>query len=143
VKTWDVAIENIEKLPEKVVRGTVLGMFSRIVKRSPVDTGRFRGNWQITIDAPATGQLGADKGGGRAIAAATSVAQGQRFPANAYFITNNMPYGEKLEFGGYPTAPKNPTGKTQGGFSAQAPSGMVRVSIAEFEKVIKEAAAKV
>ena len=35
MKTWAVAIEDIKKIPEKVVRGTTIGMFSKIVKRSP------------------------------------------------------------------------------------------------------------
>jgi hypothetical protein len=142
MKTWTVAIEDISKIPEKVVRGTVMGMFSRIVKRSPVDTGRFRGNWQITVDAPARGEVGPDKSGANTIASAANVAQNQRFPASAYFISNNMPYAEKLEFGGYPSSPKKQTGKTQNGYSTQAPNGMVRISVAEFERVIREEAAK-
>ena len=67
-----------------------------------------------------------DKTGNQTISAAASIAQGQRFPASAYFISNNLPYGEKLELGS----------------SQQAPNGMVRISVAEFERVIREEAAK-
>ena len=138
MKTWDVAIEGIQKIPEKVVRGTVIGMFSRIVKRSPVDTGRFRGNWQISIDAPARGQLSTvEKGkvepnpssnpsGSNTATEGAFKVQKSPFPRSAYFITNNLPYSEKLEFGS----------------SEQAPNGLVRITVAEFERVIREEAAK-
>ena len=138
MKTWDVAIEGIQKIPEKVVRGTVIGMFSRIVKRSPVDTGRFRGNWQISIDAPARGQLSTvEKGkvepnpssnpsGSSTATEGAFKVQKAPFPRSAYFITNNLPYSEKLEFGS----------------SEQAPNGLVRITVAEFERVIREEAAK-
>ena len=139
MKTWAVAIEDIKKIPEKVVRGTTIGMFSKIVKRSPVDTGRFRGNWQISIDSPARGQLSTLDNSGKAQAnpssnpagSPTAVAgafkvQKSPFPQSAYFITNNLPYGERLEFG----------------HSQQAPNGMVRISVAEFERLIREEAAK-
>ena len=36
-----------------VTRQTALSMLNSLIKRSPVDTGRFRGNWQTTIDTPA------------------------------------------------------------------------------------------
>ena len=32
-------------------------MFGQIMERTPVDTGRLRGNWQTTISNPASGEL--------------------------------------------------------------------------------------
>jgi hypothetical protein len=42
----------------------------------------------------------------------------------------------KLEYGGYPNPPKSGSGKTAGGYSIQAPAGMVRVSAAEFGEIV-------
>jgi len=45
-----------------------------------------------------------------------------------------------LEYGLYPNPPKHPTGKTVGGYSTQAPAGMVRISVAEFGGIANEVA---
>jgi lysozyme family protein len=47
------------------------------------------------------------------------------------YLTNSLPYAMTIEYGGYPNPPKNPTGKTIGGFSTQAPAGVVRVTAEE------------
>jgi hypothetical protein len=43
-----------------------------------------------------------------------------------------VPYIRVLEYGGYPLNPKHPSGRSDGGFSTQAPAGMVRISVLEF-----------
>ena len=53
------------------------------------------------------------------------------------FFTNNLPYINKLEYGGYPNPPKNVTGKTAGGFSLQAPIGWVRKELKKMRKAIR------
>jgi hypothetical protein len=40
-----------------MVRGTLFNLSSRIIKESPVDTGRFRGNWQASVNTPKKGKL--------------------------------------------------------------------------------------
>ena len=122
MKTWTAAIEDIGNLPEKVVRGTLIGMGTKIIKRSPVDTGRFRGNWQFTIGRPAQGQIAS--GGvptSELVSASNSWQSGQTF-----YITNNLPYGERLEYG----------------WSKQAPQGMVRLTLGEYRQVLKTEADK-
>ena len=37
-------------------RAIVLELFGSVIKDTPVDTGRARGNWQTTIGTPANGQ---------------------------------------------------------------------------------------
>lgn len=123
MKTWTAAIKDVQDIPIKVVKGTLIGMGTRIIKRSPVDTGRFRGNWQFTIGSPAIGNT----------ANTTPPTSDLMAKANAleagmvFFMTNNLPYGERLEFG----------------YSNQAPAGMVRVSLAELEQVLSIEAGKV
>jgi hypothetical protein len=47
-----------------------------------------------------------------------------------------------IEYGQYPNPPKGGAGKTSGGYSTQAPAGMVRVTVMEYEKYLREAVIK-
>lgn len=120
-------VAKAKKNPETVMRSVSLKLFSAIIKASPVDTGRFRGNWQTTGVAPATGLVaGVDPTGGKAVnSAATFITNAPGW--DTFTITNNLPYAERLEYG----------------WSKQAPVGMVRVNIARFQQLINEEAAKV
>lgn len=114
-------------LSEQVVRKICFDLASKIIYRTPVDTGRARANWQASINAPNLSQLtSTDKGGGSAVLRAVDTAKDA--PGNIFYLTNNLPYIMKLEYGGYNDGPK-----TMGGYSRQAPRGMVRISIAEIK----------
>ncbi|MGA0608831.1 hypothetical protein [Caldimonas sp. KR1-144] len=103
-----------------VIRKVAVDMNSRIVLRTPVDTGRARGNWQTTIGSPATGQLSVeDPTGASTVAAATRRLAGFR-SGPSIFIMNNLPYIERLEYG----------------HSGQSPQGMVRVTAREFLNLV-------
>lgn len=119
--------EKAKKNPETVMRSVTLKLFSAIIKASPVDTGRFRGNWQTTGVTPATGLIaGVDPTGNKAVnSAATFITNAPGW--DTFTLTNNLPYAERLEYG----------------WSKQAPVGMVRVNIARFQQLINEEAAKV
>lgn len=133
---------------DAVVRKIALDALREIVLATPVDTGRARGNWIVTLDAPAKhSTLLRDPGGGRAIAEGTDVIMGKAGGRDVtIYIINNLVYIRVLEFGLYPNPPKRgtyvPSGKTRygvtgpgwarrsvGGFSRQAPRGMVRVTV--------------
>lgn len=109
-----------------VSRKIALEMFRRVILRTPVDTGRARGNWQTTVGAPAFGTLDeTDKSGRAAIARATTVCLAWKAVSGAWiFLANNLPYIERLEHG----------------YSKQAPSGMVAITVAEFGGVAIEEA---
>lgn len=96
-------------------RKIVLEALRRIVQKTPVDTGRAKGNWQVTINSPASGQLNTiDKSGGRTIAQAMA-AISDFPPFSVVYITNNIDYIEFLEEGS----------------SKQAPAGMVGLTVQE------------
>lgn len=119
-------IKKAKKNPELVVRQVTIKLYSAIIMASPVDTGRFRMNWQATVDNPATGVLiGDDPSGSRAIGMVSQfVASSTKW--DEFRLTNNLPYAERLEFG----------------WSQQAPVGMVRVTVSRFQRLIDEAAAR-
>lgn len=85
--------------------------------------GRFRGNWQFSIDSPATEELDhIDPSGSETIAALLSQVQALTVGQTAY-VVNNLPYAIPLEYG----------------HSTQAPAGMVRVTLANFQRIVDEA----
>lgn len=100
-------------------RKTVFEIYNGIVIKSPVDTGRFKGNWNISSGA--VNYTYNDS--------ATSSPYGE--PANIdissailrldiskpAFISNGLPYSGRLETG----------------YSKQAPSGMVDVTVVEYQ----------
>lgn len=106
---------------EKLFRQVCLEMSKRIIERSPVDSGRFRGNWNASINSAnlATSSANAPAGGAP-FSRARSVVTDMPFGSTFYF-TNNLPYAYRLEYEGY---------------SKQAPAGMVRVTVAEFQQVV-------
>lgn len=88
--------------------------------------GRFRGNWQVTFDEPAVGEVDSiDAAGNQTIATGTAIISQFKVGMNhAIYFTNNVPYAIRLEFG----------------HSKQAPHGIVRVTAQEFQMFVKQAA---
>ena len=132
-------VEKAKKNPEKVMRQVSIKLFSAIIKASPVDTGRFRMNWMASGSAPATGTTAAtDKSGNIATGNATSFIL-KATDWREFTLTNNLPYANVIEYGGYPGDGPN----TVGGFSKQAPAGVVRTNVSRFQQLINEEANKV
>lgn len=87
--------------------------------------GRFRGNWQYGHGAAPSGELDTiDKSGGLTIAGINSEVP-EKPAGSVHFIVNNLPYGQRLEEG----------------WSRQSPHGMVGLTVAEFNTIVREAAA--
>jgi hypothetical protein len=85
--------------------------------------GRFRGNWQFSIDTPADGVLDQiDPSGNVSVAVLMTQVQALTIGQTAY-IVNNLPYAVPLEYG----------------HSKQAPGGMVRITLARFQQIVDEA----
>jgi hypothetical protein len=122
---------------DTVIRKIGLELFSRLVLRSPVGNpdrwkhpvkgyvgGRFRANWQVSIGLPAAHALDlTDRSGSATITKGAAVIANVRADRMLFFV-NALPYGRRLEYG----------------WSGQAPAGMVRVTIAEFNAIAAGAA---
>ena len=107
-----------DKAATNIFRGTALGLFGKVILRTPVDTGRLRGNWFASINRPSKQVDGSAEG-----------YEGVVFKAklgDSLFLVNNLPYAKVIEDGS----------------SAQAPHGMVKVTVAEFQRVVKANARK-
>ena len=89
-----------------------------IVLKTPVDTGRARGNWIVTINVPAEDVIeDRDKRGGTTLRKGVAEIGGLDLPFQIIFITNNLEYISFLEEGS----------------SDKAPEGMVAVTITALE----------
>ena len=96
-----------------------LEILSRVVLSTPVDTGRARGNWQTTLNAPATAEVERlDPSGASAISDGTGTINGApQFPLIC--IANNLPYIGALNYG-------KPPGKQH---SKQSPLQFVELAV--------------
>lgn len=119
---------------EDTVRATAIELWSAIIKATPVDSGRARASWFATgkeASVKTTNNTDTSKDGSNTAEAATRAVVGLK-DWSIFHLSNNLPYIEKLEFGQYGDGPK-----TTGGYSRQAPRGMVRISISRFNKILE------
>lgn len=90
-----------------------------LVHKTPIDTGRARGNWQTTTATPAEGAIGGITRKGQSVSSSPiekgSVAIRAAQPFGVIWISNNLPYIEALEDGS----------------STQAPNGMLATTLSE------------
>lgn len=94
----------IDKHLSKTVRLTSLAVLGEVIKNTPVDTGRARGNWWLGInEVPAEVHAAENKAEGAALQNAASQAATQKIgtyqPDQTIYISNNLPYIRKLNEG--------------------------------------------
>lgn len=105
---------------DTATRKVTLDLFTSVVQKSPVDTGRFKGNWNVSQSVPnftATQAANAARGESEAQKALSFAAGG------VVYLSNGLPYARRLEYG----------------YSGQAPAGMVRLSVREFSSFVQKA----
>ena len=133
---------------EKVTKYFAFETLRRVVKRTPVDTGRARGGWQVTLNTPAAGSgTSSDAEGQGTVTSGASVISAAK-PFQVIWISNNVEYIRILEEGAFepPNPGKSKTGGSsskagraarkgkvlvRNGYSTQAPKGMVAVTLQE------------
>lgn len=138
---------------KEVRKAYAFALYTSIVKKTPVDTGRARGNWNVSVGS-------ADNSVDEKITKNQVPAKMKKNKAElekakgdeSIFISNNLPYITTLEYGGYPSPVEKGTwvkgkGKkvghyevrSEGGFSKQALEGMVGVTLANNENIFNSA----
>ena len=108
--------------------------------------GRAKASWQISFGAPSVRPSVERPGDQGAEALAASRARQTLTGFRGFepiWISTPLQYMKVLEFGGYPNPPLKGTGRTVGGFSTQAPNGMVRRAIEEVKQQAQSIAAAV
>lgn len=124
------------------------GRFRRIsgvVLLTPVDTGRTRSSWSVSRGQPAPSPRGGASRPPVDAMQATSAMQGMG-PYETVWIASSVPWIHVLEYGGYPQTPRRGSWdkqakrwviKSAGGFSRQAPRGMVRITVAAVKAALE------
>lgn len=124
--------KRIQKADAKIelfAKRLTVEIYSRVVLKSPVDTGRFRANWQFgNASVNGTTTEATDKGGAGSIAQAAGVIMSTKINGQMLYITNSLSYAARLEYEGW---------------SLQAPQGMVRITLAEMSSITRGVASEV
>jgi len=123
---------------DRLVRKVAIDLLKSVIYKSPVGDatlwqspppagyvgGRFRGNWQLGINNQPSGELSAvDASGANTINLGMANIPTTNAAGNIYYITNNLPYAQRLE----------------DGWSSQAPAGIVSLTVAEFDGIVLRA----
>lgn len=125
---------------------------SGVVLLTPVDTGRARASWNVSVGnpdrrvpGPGTYRTFASPRYAQEKARAALVSLG---PYQTVWITSSLEYVPVLEFGGYPNPVERGSWdkqrrryvvRSQGGYSRQAPRGMVGVTWAAMRQALTAA----
>lgn len=106
-------------------RKIALEAFKEVILMSPVDTGRFRGNWQCAIGPHITylppNEDARDPSGAGAIGAVSAMVSALE-GGDSIWLVNNLPYAGRLEYG----------------WSDQAPGGMVRLTAQRWQPIVEQ-----
>lgn len=123
-----------------IVRRISIEVLARVIRKTPVDIGEARGQWQLGVGGENKSTAPASKGVGEPLARGRRALAGLR-PFVAVFISNGAAHIMILENGGFVPADPGPSkdkrrgrkGRVlvQGGYSVQAPAGMIAVTLAE------------
>lgn len=85
----------------RFVRAVALEVLSRTVLRTPVDTGRLRGNWQLSVASPSVEELAAEAN--PSLVTQAGLAALGNYTADdlgtPVIIQNNVEYASFVEFG--------------------------------------------
>lgn len=130
--SMNAIVNRVNKRLDTVIRKSTIELFGSVIKMTPVDIGRAKGNWQCSIGSPITSEtdrldrssLGSINGS----SAFAEVKETVKGTGHVVWLTNNVPYIRKLEY--------SPPGK---GGSTQAPGGMVRLSLQRFGSIFADA----
>lgn len=125
---------------EQVVQKVGADLLASVVQRTPVGNpslwkskppkgyvgGRLRGNWNVSFGAPDLGTTTATDASGQAtIGRGTSILV--QWKEGDIYLMNSLPYVREIEYEGH---------------SSQAPAGMVRVTVTDFQTFITKAIAE-
>lgn len=122
-RNWAAIMKRAGDKADLVVKKVAMDIAAQLVNRSPVDTGRFRANWRVGMGAPnmAT-STSTDKAGSSTVMAMTGAIDSYT-TGQTIWLTNSLPYAQRLE----------------NGWSKQAPSGMVRLTILSWRRAVSNA----
>lgn len=121
-------MDRLEENVDRFVRALGLETMGRLMRKTPVDTGRARANWNAATGSP--DRSVDEKKSASDVTAAQAAAEQKiaEFGAGeSLFLTNGLPYIPALE----------------DGHSGQAPQGMIKVTVQELGPLKSRIAARI
>lgn len=114
-------IEKAKGKFELFVKKLAVDIDASLVLKSPVDTGRFRANWVV-----GNGSVNSMTKESFQAANNAPVINSLKVNGQTIYITNSLPYANRLEYG----------------YSKQAPAGMVRITLVEVQSMARRIGAE-
>jgi len=96
-----------------------LSLTANIIKETPVDTGRLRGNWQSSVNTAKTNTLTRTDQGSATNEAGAEISNTNI--GDVFYMVNNLPYAARIE----------------NGYSNNAPAGMMRINVARAQAALE------
>lgn len=124
--TYRNAVRIVHGRLDRVGRAVAIELGGRLIRRTPIDTGRARGNWNASIgkEDPRTDP---DRRANTALSeGAERIAPLKLSVGHRLFWTNGLPYIARLN----------------DGYSRQAPSGYVQLTVQEMRVFVDQVAAR-
>jgi len=113
-----------------VAKKTAIGLFSAVIKGTPVDTGNARYSWHVDfnkfssdVEDSKTGKAAKKRSADEVSSREAFKVEGGYKSGDTITITNNSDHIVPLEYG----------------YSKQAPAGFVRINVAKFQKFVNKA----
>lgn len=98
---------------------------NRVIRRTPVDQGSLRASWTPNINTPHAVNININDDAPMPDRHNHSAVINHMQQGDEYYLCNGQPYARRIEYEGH---------------SGQAPSGMLRVSCAEWQQIVNRAA---
>lgn len=131
-------VEKAEKNASQVVRKVSIDLLGSVIDKTPVGNpelwsspappgyvgGRLRANWNASIGSPDIATT-ADTDGQGGQTKARGSSKISAWTGGDIYLMNSLPYARAIEYTGH---------------SSQAPAGMVRVTVVEFQSFVNKAA---
>lgn len=117
-------VEKYKDRPEMVLRGVGIKLFAAVVADTPVDTGRLRANWRVSVNAP--DRTVDEKEGALStkltLTALKAAADGVK-ANDSFYLSNSLPYVRRIEYEGWS--------------HTKAPLGMVHKNVMRFRALVR------
>ena len=146
------------KSADKVMQAATLNVSGAVIEETPVGDfdpehmGILKGGWVITRGTPSRTKYKRQMPDRTRKDISNLISDKIVSTRVTHYLTNNVAYVNVVEYGGYKRSPKIGTFnkvtqryeiRSEGGFSKQAPRGMVRRNVGKWKKFVEIAANKI
>lgn len=99
-------LDDLQEEINQETRATALNLLRGLIRLTPVDTGRAKGNWFVGVNIPKR-EVNPERRQAQALAdGSTNIATARAIAYPEIIVSNNLPYIERLNNGHSMQAPK-------------------------------------